>query len=210
MIYSSTPNPNSIYITRDLYLALKGQLEEYVPTIKNNIYLWNNQFEHSNGDKANGKNEAAFQYPALFLEFNNFVFRQLSMGVLEFDYNLITHLGYKSLLKEDLRVYDILEQVYYICERFQGGSFGRITRVSEDWSTSHDQAQVITTTYKGYSKDYNRFVFNDCSTLTLTGMTITSSLSLTGVTQTNNWSGSTDNNGNNQYINPNTNNNNNW
>ena len=192
---------NQVYTTKDFYVNLKGQIEEYLPEMKGKVFLFNNQFQHSNGDKTAGRDESAFQYPVVFLEFNNFKYKQLGLGVQEFYYDLTTHFGYKSLLKEDLKVYDLLEKLFWTVERFQAGSFNRITRIGETWDTNHDNAQIIKSVYEGYSKDYNRFVFGNQTFLNITGITQTDII-VSATTQTNNLSGTTDSNGNNQYVAP--------
>lgn len=190
-----------IYITRDLYVALKGQIEEYLPELKGRTFLFNNQFLHSNGEKTKGRDESAFNYPVVFLEFNNFEYKQLGLGVLEFNYELTTHLGYKSLLKEDLKVYDLLEKLYWVVQRFQGGPFNRLTKARETWDTNHDNAQIIKSTYAGYAKDYNRYVFGTYSLMNVTGTSATTII-VSATTPVNNFSATTDNNGNNQYYAP--------
>ena len=148
---------------KEFYLDLKAQLATNLPEIKNNIYLWNGQFPHSNGDanNAKGRDESAFQYPAIFIEFNDFQFRQLSLGVQEYDYVCTIRLGTKAYLKEDLSLFDLLNRVYYVTQRFQQGNHSRLSRISETKDTNHDNITVTTIKYKGYGIDDNRYVFAD-------------------------------------------------
>ena len=186
-------------MVKDLYIALKSQIELYLPELKGNTYLWNNQFNHSNGTGAAGRDEAAFNYPVVFLEFNEFKFRQLSLGVQEFDFLLKTHLGFKSFLKEDITLLDLQERLYWVCQRFQQGSFARLSRIDEAWDTNRTDIGITVTTYQGYGKDFNRFVFAEASLTGLTGLSIGASFSA-GLTGSVNYGGTGgDTNGNNEY-----------
>lgn len=147
-------------MTKDLYINLRKQILHYLPDVKH-VALWNNQFNHSNGINENGRNETPFNYPCIFLEFNDFEFRQLSMGVQEFDFILTVHTGFKSFENDDTTALDLLEQIYWVVERFQQGSFVRMTRISETWDTDKTNINITRTKYRGYGKDYNRYIFGN-------------------------------------------------
>jgi hypothetical protein len=148
---------------KQFYSDLKQQIATSLPEIKNNIYLWNNQFDHSNGDSNNskGRDESAFQYPAVFIEFNDFEFRQLSLGVQEYDYICTIRLGTKSYLKEDLSLFDLSTRLYYVVQRFQQGNKSRLSRISEVKDINHNNVTITTTRYKGYGIDDSRYVLAD-------------------------------------------------
>ncbi len=156
---------------RHLYTDLKKQLHYYLPNVKY-IALFNNQFNHSNNEGSTGRDESAFDYPCIFIEFNDFEFRDLSLGVQEYDFNMTLHIGYKSLLKEDLGLFNALEDIYWVTQRFQQGNNARLSKRSEVWDTDHNNVSIIKQVYRGYNKDYSRYVFGHSPLESLTGTTI--------------------------------------
>ena len=183
---------------KDMYLALQAQINLYNPEIKT-VALWNNQFNRSNGTGHDGRKEKPFNYPACFLEFNNFQFRQLSLGIQEFDFNLIVHFGWKSLLSEDLKQLDELENLYYTIQRFQNSGYCRLSRISEVWDTDRTDVGITTISYKGYGRDTSRYVFKDTQQGIITGATITIDPVQAFSGGTNWYSGDTTNNGDNEW-----------
>ena len=186
---------------KELYIALQGQIKQYLPELKH-VAKWNNQFRRSNGTGHDGKKQAAFDYPCVFLEFNKSNFRQLSLGVQEFDLEVITHLGFKSFETEDLTILDLKERLYWVCQRFQQGSYARLSRVNEVPDYDFDDVEVYKTQYHTYGKDYNRYVFATTPLNSFTGLTINESLVyLSAITQNVSamFSGATDDNGTNIY-----------
>jgi hypothetical protein len=141
---------------KELYERLKANITQYLD-IKY-IALWNNQLAHINGDTNDGRNQKPFGYPAVFIEFMDSDFRQLSMGVQEFNINLRVHLAYKTLLTEDLDLLDFKQKLYWVCERFQIPNWSRMTRRHEEWDYDHDNVIHLITTYSVYGKDYQRYV----------------------------------------------------
>jgi hypothetical protein len=119
------------------------------------------------------------------------------MGVNEYDFNVALHIGYKSYEREDLDIYDLLSKIYYATERFQYGPFARLNKLDETWDTDYNNIQIIQTTYRGYGKDYERYVLNDKPSTTITGLTITSEIVYSGITCSG-MTGEGDN-GNNEY-----------
>ncbi len=186
---------------KELYINLKKQIEYYIPEIRY-VALWNNQFNRSNGTGQDGRKQAAFDYPAVFIEFHDSLFRQLSLGVQEFDFELSTHLGFKSFKTEDLEILELKEKLYWVVQRFQLDSFARLSRVNEMWDYDHDDVSVLKTQYHGYGKDFNRFVFAENVFESLTGVSATTIFvdvaHLTGGTD---FSGKNDN-GNNEWVEP--------
>lgn len=150
--------------------ALKKNINFYLPAVKT-IGLWNNQFERSNGTGKDGRKEKAFNYPAVFIEYHNFEYRQLSMGIMEFDFQMTTHFGYKSFLTDDEQYLNQLENLYWTCQRFQQGSFSRLIKLTEVYDTDHDDIIIVKTTYKAYGKDFNRYVYNPDILSNITGAT---------------------------------------
>ena len=192
-------------MVKKLYEDLSGQIKKYLPEIKT-VQLFNSQYDRSNGEGVNGRSQKPFNYPAVFLEFNEFEFRQLSLGVQEFDFTLNVHYGWKSFLNEDLVQLDSLERLYWVIQRFQQGSFARFSRISENWDTSRTDIGITTIKYRGYGKDFNRYVFNEMPFEPITAVTTTIEyIPFSSDTFTNfgtMFSASTDSNGNNEYVAP--------
>ena len=179
------------------YTDLKAQIIKYLPELKGNVFRFNNQFNHSNGKGDSGRDESSFQYPVVFLEYNDFEFRQLSMGVQEFDFSLTTHFGFKSFLKEDDSQLVLSERLYWVIQRFQQGNSSRLARKSSIWDTNHNDIIIETTKYGGYSRDWNRYVLATATQSTIDYIGITASI-VTGFTQSLP-NGYTDLNGANTY-----------
>lgn len=183
---------------KQFYLDIKAQIDRYLPELKGNTYRWNSQFGHSNFDGEDGRNEAAFNYPVVFIELNNMEYTPLSLGVREINFEMTVRLGYKSFLKEDNGIFDLAERLDWVCERFQSGNSSRLKKRSENWDTNSTDVNILTMVYDGYTVDYNRYVFVDDQQAQITGITNTETIvyQLTGGTS---WSGLTDDNGNNRY-----------
>ena len=183
---------------KDFYLDMKGQIDRYLPELKGNTYRWNNQFSHSNFDDENGRNEASFQYPVVFIELNNMQYTPLSVGVREINFEMTIRLGYKSFLKEDNGIFDLAERLDWVCERFQSGSSSRTKKRSENWDTNSTDVNILTMVYDGYTVDFNRYVFAEDKLEMITGVTSTEYF-VTEFSGSTSYSGITDSNGNNRY-----------
>jgi hypothetical protein len=157
---------------KDLFIYLRAQLNSYLPEIQD-IRLYNNQFERSNGTDKDNRIEAAFNYPCIFIEFEQFNHRDLSMGIQEYDVNLTLHIGFKSYQTEDLDILDLKERIYYVTQRFQQGNYARLSRISEEWDYDHDNISILKMTFRTYGKDTFRYVLGDKTIGYITGITET-------------------------------------
>ena len=182
---------------KEFYLNLRNQILKYLPEVKH-VALWNNQFQRSNGTGSDGKKQIQFNYPAVFIQFHDSDFRQLSMGTQEFDLEVSLHLGFKSFETEDLDLLDLKEKLYYTAQRFQQGNFARLSRVKEEWDYDHDNITVLKMQFHTYGKDDFRYVLADNTKDYITGTTETITLTQT-ITGSTEYSGATYSNGNNQF-----------
>lgn len=183
---------------KDHYINLKKQIEYYLPEIKY-IALWNNQFARSNGTRTDERKEHAFNYPCVFIQYHSPEFRQLSLGIQEFDIEITSHLGFKSLLTEDTKILELKEKLYYVMQRFQSDNWARLSRVNEEWDFDHDNVSVLKTQYHTRGMDDFRYVFAGQDLTSITGLTISATtVTLSGLS-IGNLTGSTNVNGNNEF-----------
>ena len=160
----------------ELYIALKAEIESKLGNEIKQVALWNNQFEHSNGTDANGRDEYPFPYPCVFLEFSQANFSDLSQGVQAFDLMVTTHLGFQSLKTEDTDVLRLKQDLYKVVQRFRNGYFARLTRVSERQDYNHSNVQEYITEYLTRGKDFDtdiRPTISVTPSITITATTVT-------------------------------------
>jgi hypothetical protein len=158
----------------ELYTALKDEIQTRLPEIKY-VALFNNQFIHSNGVQ---RNENAFLYPCVLLEFSQSNFRDLSQGVQQFDITVTTHLGFESYKDEDTDVLRLKQELYKVVQRFRNGYFSKLTRIAERQDFDHDNIQVFVTEYLTTGKDFDKdtrptATMSTGTTLTISATTIT-------------------------------------
>ena len=112
------------------------------------VELWNNQF-------ANEEREAAFNYPAVFIEFaetpwtiskqrppktgsqGNTTKEQKSEGTI-----ITIHLGFSQLENETVSfplIDPIIEKVYFAIQGLNGTFYGPLLRIAERQDTDHDR-----------------------------------------------------------------------
>ena len=183
---------------KQFYLDMKNQINLYLPELKGNTGRWNNQFNHSNMQDENGRDENAFQYPIVFIELNNMQYTPLSMGVREINFEMTIRLGYKSLLKEDNKIFDLAERLDWVCERFQSGNSSRTKKKSETWDTNTSHTSVLTMVYDGYTVDFDRYVLANDTIASITAVTSVETF-VTQITGGTSYSAVTDNNGDNRF-----------
>lgn len=133
-----------------LYTALKTHiLSELGSQLKGGVRLFNNQFENENV-------ENAFLYPIVFLQFQPLEFRELSVGVQQFDMTVTTHLCFESYKDEDTDILNLKQSLYQTVNRFRGGdlNFSRLLRRAERPNYNHSNVQVYETDYFTTGKDF--------------------------------------------------------
>lgn len=136
----------------ELYTALKNEIKTALPEIKH-IGLYNNQFERSNGLNPS---ENAFLYPCVFIQFSQSDFKDLSLGVQQFNLTVTTHLGFESYKNEDTDVLRLKQDLYKVVQRFRNGYFARLSRIAERQDFDHNNIQVYVTDYLTSGKDFDK------------------------------------------------------
>ena len=157
---------------KDLYIALKKKIEDFLPEVRT-VRLWNEQIIHSNGIGTDGRNENAFQYPAVFIQMHSLEARDLSLGIQEFDMIISTYLAFKSFATDDIDILDLKERLYWVCQRFQQGNFALLSRIFEYPDNNHGDVQVFKTDYKTRGMDDYKYIFGDLTKDVITGITET-------------------------------------
>lgn len=133
-----------------LYTALKTHiLNEMGTTLKGGVRLFNNQFENENV-------ENPFLYPIVLLQFQPIEFRELSVGVQQFEMTVTTHLGFESYKDEDTDILTLKQQLYSVVNRFRGGdlNISRLLRVAERPNFNHPNILSYETDYSCTGKDF--------------------------------------------------------
>lgn len=115
----------------DLFDALEARIKDEIPEIKT-FRLFNNQFE-------NEKQEKAFAFPALMVEFTDLNYTAKSESLQEADTSLIFHLGFASLKTEDREIFVLAQKVHQSLQAFAGvGLFSSLNRKREQQDSNHD------------------------------------------------------------------------
>jgi hypothetical protein len=161
----------------ELYTALKAHIQTELPQIKT-VGLFNNQFQHL---LSAHPDENPFLYPCVFIGMKPHTFKDLGMGVQEFDLSLTTHLGYESYKTEAEEILALKQQLYLTVQRFQNGYFTKLLRREETPDFNHPNIQVYQTTYTTHGKDYSGDLRNKTITTTAR-LALTATTSFTGFT----------------------------
>ncbi len=88
---------------------IKARISADIPSVKT-VRMWNNQLKHSNGEGNEGRNEKAFPYPAIFIEFIVNQVDDRALGIK--DYILTVRFRYARTKQtfERLDMFDLLDQ----------------------------------------------------------------------------------------------------
>lgn len=132
---------------RDLYLAIKRELEE--KTSVKHVRLYNDQFE--NMDKEN-----TFAFPCVFVQFANLDWSTETEGIQKGATIIRLHVGFESLATEELDKFDVIDdEIHKYIEGLEGVDFTKLSRISEEQDINHDNVYV-------WLMDYSTEIL-DCS-----------------------------------------------
>jgi hypothetical protein len=150
-----------------LYNALITNINNNLPEIKT-VKLYNNQLERENV-------ENPFLYPAIFIEFTDKQFNELSQGVQQINMIVNIRLCFASYKDEDTDILRLKQDVYKVINRFRNEYFSRLLRVSEEQNYDHNNIQQYIIGYKTTGKDFFddiRPTINVTATASITGAII--------------------------------------
>lgn len=129
-----------------LYKDIKEKLTDECDL--KHVALFNNQYERENV-------ENPFLYPCAFIEFKPSTFKDLSVGVQQFDMVVTIHLGFESYTEDDLKVLELKQKIYVALQRLQSGYFALLSRVEERQNFDHGNTQVYEIDFRTTGKDYD-------------------------------------------------------
>lgn len=144
----------------DFYNALKTKIET-LSSIKY-VALWNNQFVHENEN-------VSFNYPCVFIEFDNIVYSDYLNGMQKYSMNVNLHLGFESYKTEDTDILQIKQDLQVTVFLFQQGYETKMLRRAETQNFDHNNIQEYIITYSVSGRDFaNNLPATDATVTTLT------------------------------------------
>lgn len=130
----------------DFFGLLKTQLQG-IAGIKH-VALWNNQLINEN-------QENAFLYPAVFIEFANENFNNLTQGIQQWDSMVTLHVCFESYKDEDIDVLNLKDLVYSTIHTKQYTNFAsKMLRIDEEQNFDHPNIQDYMQMYRITFKDF--------------------------------------------------------
>lgn len=130
----------------ELYNALKSELETKLTWLKH-VDLYNSQMDNEDV-------EIAFDYPAIFIEFANISYTDLTQGVQIGDFDVNIHLTVTSLERTHLDILQKKQEVHSVVHYFQSSYNTKMLRRSESIATNHSNVMEYVITYHVTGKDF--------------------------------------------------------
>lgn len=155
-------------MNKNIYTQLKARIE--TSPLINHVGLFNNQFANENVEKP-------FKYPAVFIEFSDINFRSENQGIKKIDLETTLHVGIRQLV-EDLELFDIVDAVSALVDRFEIDNSTPFLKVQEVHDTDHDNVIVWRIVFFCTVTDENSSRFNDLVTATPTMIEINKTIDI--------------------------------
>lgn len=118
-----------------LFNELKAVISAKLPEIKH-VARWNNQLKHE-------KEEIPFNYPAIFIEFNDYVYRELSGGQDEFDMTVRIRLAFETYKQDDIEVFTMNKKIRKTFRKFDGTGFVPFISLTKEADWDHDNRELF-------------------------------------------------------------------
>ena len=131
-------------------LAVFNSLKSTLEAISGvqHVALWNNQI-------ANENVETPFLYPAIFIQFTNDNFQELSKGIQLFDSVITLHICFESYETDDTAILTLKETVYRaVHKKTQTNTNSPMYRIAERENYDHNNIQVYEQDYRTTIKDF--------------------------------------------------------
>jgi hypothetical protein len=137
-----------------LYTGLKADLLTVATTKANGdsmffktVELWRNNLEREN-------EEQPFLYPACFIEFLPSTYKELTLGIQQYDMIVRLHICFESYLDEDIDILELVEATFSKVQEKQYEYFGKLLRREETQNFDHPNVQDYMQDYVTLGKDY--------------------------------------------------------
>ena len=129
-----------------VFNSLKSTLEA-ISGVKH-VALWNNQVSNENI-------EIPFLYPAIFIQFTNDNFQELSKGNQLYDSVVTLHICFESYATDDTAILTLKETVYSaVHKKTQTNTNSPMYRIAERENYDHNNIQVYEQDYRTTIKDF--------------------------------------------------------
>lgn len=135
---------------RNIFRALKTHILDNMPEIKG-VRLWNSQISHLLRDKPD---ENPVLFPCVYIQMTPGNFKDLPVGIQEFDMEITTHLCFKTQITDDETILDLKEELYSTVHRFRFGNYSYLLRRDELPDFDHGNVLDYQTVYTTHGRDY--------------------------------------------------------
>jgi hypothetical protein len=121
--------------------------------------LWNNQID-------NLDQENAFHFPAVFLEFSDLAFVNMSAGIQQIDGVITLHIAQEELRSENDLNLDFVDSIALALNGFQTETIQNpLKRIAERQDTDHDQLIIWEQDFQLRACDSTSSKYNDAETI---------------------------------------------
>jgi hypothetical protein len=143
-----------------LYQSIRTRIESSCPSIKW-VRLFNNQFERSNNDDPSQNDEQAFPYPCCFIEFpSDNIQTSSGYGSKRLEVLIRVHVGFESYAFEDLKMFDIAQEVQGAIENYKTDSITPLTYEAQRMDYNHNNVYVYQFDFSTQYSDDSSYVKN--------------------------------------------------
>lgn len=117
------------------------------------VDMWNNQFEHERENRS-------FRFPCVFVEFIPLDHRDLLAGVIQYDMNVVLHVGFDTKEVTNLKTFGIKRKVHiavnglYAEYQSEKSFFSLLGKTDEEIDHDHDNVQDHKMIYFTTGKDF--------------------------------------------------------
>lgn len=173
---------------RDYILA---EIQTRLPTLKT-VRMFNNQFEKSNNDDSSLNTEAAFGYPACFVELEEVEVRNVALGIKFVDLKVRLHIGIENYTKQRASDYITVDNISDAMQGMRGDEADTVqfssmeeqtVTIDVDYNNVNRPVLEFNTTYTKLS-NYKRRAFTLKSTPNTLDQTVTINTPVTDPTLT--------------------------
>ena len=133
-----------------LYNGLRADIEAL--GVFKYVRLYNSQFEHQ---EAKDNDQNAFLFPCCLIELKPSNYRDLTVGVQQYDMTVTLHIGFESYKDEDTYILQLVQDVFKQVYRKQYAYFTMLMRRDERQNFDHPNVQIYEQDYFTTGKDFD-------------------------------------------------------